>query len=455
MKNAHCFGEYPERLSTPSTQSSPPERSGHIGGKDPISQKKLEKGDARFDIEKEILGFVINGAARTVRLSEAKAEAIADEIGKVLRKSHVPLKRFRSLLGKLQHAARILPSAKGLFSPLNKATKGDPKEVGLGKHSESRAALLDLKHLILSLASRPTHVSELVEHEPELAGTCDASAVGAGGVWLGYGIQQTVWHVEWPPDVVELYRVGKLTNSDLEMAAIVLQYLVAEQMRPLEKCHTAIWSDNTPAASWSTKMADKASTPIAGQLLRALAMRQRTSRLALPSVAHYVGLQNILADTASHSFQSFHHGHARGCPSESDASFLTSFDQTFSLSALSQMNSWQLVQLKSEQSFLVISTLRGQKLPMPQWMEPQERPTGATGALGARALASTPSSELSPSRNKPTFSWLSLPESVLELLVKADRSDVKPSPQPCAMLPKPLFWPTTTIPAAPPAPSLG
>jgi hypothetical protein len=432
----------------------PPERSGHIGGKDPVSQKKLEKGDARFDIEKEILGFLINGAERTVRLSDAKAKAITDEIGRVLRKSHVPLKRFRSLLGRLQHAARILPSAKGMFSPLNKATKGDPKEVGLGKHSESRAALIDLKHLIQSLASRPTHVSELVEYEPELAGTCDASAMGAGGVWLGYETQPTVWRQEWPPDVVELYRAGKLTNSDLEMAGIVLQYLVAEQMRPLERCHTAIWSDNSPAASWSTKMADKASTPIAGQLLRGLAMRQRTSRSALPTVAHYPGLQNILADTASRSFQSFHHGSARGCPSESDASFLTSFDQTFSLSALSQMNSWRLVQLKSETSLLVISTLRGNKLPMQRWMAQPERHTGEIGARGASASASTNFSRLSPSRNKPTFSWLSLPESVLELLVKADRSDVKPSPQPCAMSPKPLFWPTTTTPAAQPAPSL-
>jgi hypothetical protein len=35
----------------------PPEVSGHTGGKDPISRKKLEKGDARFDVEKEILGF--------------------------------------------------------------------------------------------------------------------------------------------------------------------------------------------------------------------------------------------------------------------------------------------------------------------------------------------------------------------------------------------------------------
>ena len=40
------------------------EISGHIIGKDLSSQKKLEKGNVRLDIkkEKEILGFLINGA---------------------------------------------------------------------------------------------------------------------------------------------------------------------------------------------------------------------------------------------------------------------------------------------------------------------------------------------------------------------------------------------------------
>jgi hypothetical protein len=107
----------------------PQKRSGHVGGKDPVSQKKLEKGDATFEIEKEILGFLINGAKCTVRPSSTKAQAIADKISKVLRKPHVPLKRFRSLLGKLQHASRIFPAAKGLFSPLNKATaKVNPRK---------------------------------------------------------------------------------------------------------------------------------------------------------------------------------------------------------------------------------------------------------------------------------------------------------------------------------------
>ena len=156
-------------------------------------------------------------------------------------------------------------------------------------------------------------------------------------MWVGYNIQPTVWRVQWPADVVQGYRDGKLTNSDLEMAAVLLQYLVAERLRPMARCHTHIWSDNSPATSWSTKMADKATSPMAGQLLRALAMRQRTTRSALPTVAHYAGSLNLLADTSSRSFDKFHHGNARGTPSQLDTNFLTSFNSVFPLSDFPQM----------------------------------------------------------------------------------------------------------------------
>ena len=52
----------------------PPEVSGHIGGKDPISKKKLGKGDARLDIEKEILEFLINGADRNGKALRAQSQ---------------------------------------------------------------------------------------------------------------------------------------------------------------------------------------------------------------------------------------------------------------------------------------------------------------------------------------------------------------------------------------------
>jgi hypothetical protein len=235
-------------------------------------------------------------------------------------------------------------------------------------------------------ASSVPSLTELVEHEAEMAGTCDASMDGAGGIWIGYNLQPTVWRLKWPEEVVELYRAGKLTNSDLEMAGVLLQYLVAERLRPMEQYHTAVWSDNTLAANWSTKMADKATTPIEGQLLRVLAMRQRMTCAALPLVTHYAGSRNLLADTASRPFvRLFHHSSSRGLPSRSDERFLTSFNNVFSLSSFTKMQSWQLVQPKSEMSSNVISTLLGAKLPMQRWTGSHAPSIGETGATGAPA----------------------------------------------------------------------
>jgi hypothetical protein len=154
-------------------------------------------------------------------------------------------------------------------------------------NSKVLAALLDLKHLVPSLATRPIHISELVEYEPEMAGTCDASSAGAGGgVWIGFEVQPTMWRLEWPDNTREAYRQGQLINSDLEMVAAVLQYLVDEQLRLQylvdEQLRPLAWSENTSPMSWSTKMMDKATTPIAGQPLWALTMWQCMTRVASP-----------------------------------------------------------------------------------------------------------------------------------------------------------------------------
>jgi hypothetical protein len=53
--------------------------------------------------------------------------------------------------------------------------------IGLGKHSEVRAALEDLVFLLRLLGSRPTHIRELVPDMPHYVGYHDAAAEGAGG----------------------------------------------------------------------------------------------------------------------------------------------------------------------------------------------------------------------------------------------------------------------------------
>jgi hypothetical protein len=88
-----------------------------------------------------------------------------------------------------------------------------------------------------------------VQLTPQAAGTCDAAAEGVGGVWLGAHFQPTLWRIKWPADVVERYRQGILTNSDLEMAAIIAQMLILEQLMPVRRQHCKLFSDNTPAGS--------------------------------------------------------------------------------------------------------------------------------------------------------------------------------------------------------------
>ena len=72
----------------------PPECTGHLGGKYPISQRKLQK---------KILRFMINGSERTAWLFRANAQSTASrDITKLLCKSHTSLDSFRSILGLLQ-----------------------------------------------------------------------------------------------------------------------------------------------------------------------------------------------------------------------------------------------------------------------------------------------------------------------------------------------------------------
>jgi hypothetical protein len=428
----------------------PPSMTGHSGGKDPISEKKLEKGDARFLIHKEILGFLMNGRARTVQLPQKKADHIINEIRRILRKKSVPLKQYMSVIGKIRHAAQIVPVAKGLMSPLNAALQGQPKHVGLGKKSLVRAALLDLITIISSLAERPTHVSELVVYPPVAEGCVDASSLGAGGVWFGENFEPTVWRVEFPKDIVALYKVGTLTNSDLEMAGVLIQNLILEQLQAMERTHSVTHSDNTPATSWATKLAARAASPVAGFLIRALAMRQRTTKSAMPVVLYWPGVVNILADTASRSYTTFHYGPCRGEDSSTDQAFLTLFASTF---PLPQNKSWHLVQLEPVMLSHVISTLRGKRLQMRQWTA---SPAFGIGRIGSSTAAPTDSMTTSCSNNlqppASTYSWLSLPESVQALLEDKTKSRAKSSPLPYDTSPTPSFWPDIQIPDAHPVP---
>jgi hypothetical protein len=437
----------------------PPQITGHEGGKDPISEKKLAKGDARFLDNKIILGFLFNGTYRTVQLPPDKANGIITEIQRQLKKNRIPLKRFLTIVGRIMNAARILPSAKALTTPLYRAMKGSPKMVGLGKDSEARLTMADLRTLIQSLAARPTHVHELVRRTHSAAGTADASSEGAGGIWFGDVFPPTVWRVNWPPEVKSRYKAGVLTNSDLEMAAIVLMMLVLEGLTERTRQHTLIFSDNTPAVSWTGRLvSSKAESRVAARLLRILAIRGRVTQAAMPTPDHWPGEKNEPADTASRSVETFNAGPYKGWPTKADASFLTLFARTYVLPP--QTGLWQLAALCPEPLSLMISTLLGARLLMPQWMFPPVHGPGGSGPSIVKIMVS-PTHSCPPKRTpKDSMSWwLSLPGAVQAYGGVGTRSRPTPSRLLSDISARPLNWadipiPATAAPAAAPTSTL-
>jgi hypothetical protein len=432
-----------------------PVATGTPEAKDPISEKKLAKGDARWATRKEILGYWLDGVARTIQLPPNRAELLLKEVKAILKKKRVPLKRFRSIAGRLQHAARILPAAKAFFTPLNNALKGAPNFIGLPRHGEIRNALLDFAAVIRDLASRPTHVHELVQQTLDYTGYCDASAFGAGGVWFGakQHLDPIVWRVQWPKDVTSAVisttnPLGTLTNSDLEMAGVLLQEAVLEAaIGPNRMRHTltAIGCDNSPAVAWTKRMATRSASPIAFRLLKGLAMRQRLTRSAPPAVFHVAGVDNILADVASRPMQGvathfhlFENNPSAMCPNE----FLTLFNSKY---LLPQEQPWTSVQPHSDLWSSVISTLRGQKLPLRQWTTQLDQRPGGTGPDIRTNVKSIPGCVTIPSPpSKPTS--LPLPQGfALASLGTQSRLDIKLWKRRCVMWRKPCFWPDTTI----------
>ena len=202
-----------------------------------------------------------------MHLTQRKAVGIAYAIIRLLRKTRDAMPKFQSVVGKMRHVATILPSARSLFTPINRALRGTPSTISLSASGEVRAALLDLRQMVTTLAARPTHVKEILPApNPDYIGYCDASAFGAGGVWFSgqCPLPETVWQLHWLPDITaaivsESNPTGTLNNSELE--AVVVQLNVLETLvSSMHHKSTHIHSDNTPSVAWLTEMTTKTAT---------------------------------------------------------------------------------------------------------------------------------------------------------------------------------------------------
>jgi hypothetical protein len=343
----------------------PPSIMQHQGGKEPISESKLLKGDGNFESKKDMIGFRFDGIKQTVHLPPEKALAYVKETHRILRQKRVPIKTLQGVVGKLRHASIILPTARSFFTPINAAMNGSPKHITLGTNLEVRAALEDLCTLLRILATRLTHVRELVPDMPQYVGYHNAAADRAGGVWFSSvnNMSPVVWRAAFPQVIASEVvsddnPEGHLTDSDLELEAEVMAVGIALAVAPTVK-HVplgTLW-DNTPTVSWIEKMASKAKGPTAGRLLRGLAVMLHCNKAGRLTTVHMPRVDNVMADVASCPAKA--QKMFRAATPLSDTDFCFSFNTAF---PLPNNQAWILKEVPPWLKLCIFETLRGKQL---------------------------------------------------------------------------------------------
>ena len=145
-----------------------------------------------------------------------------------------------------------------------------------------------------------------------------------------------------------------LSINDLEMAGVLLEWIVLEALMPsLQFVQAGIECDNSSSVHWARKYSAKSLR--AGHLLRALALRQQICKSAPLLVINIAGKLNDMADVASR--------HATDPTMQNRAKTLTLYFNKF----FPQETSWTEYILNPKLTSLVMSSLRGTRSTLESW----------------------------------------------------------------------------------------
>jgi hypothetical protein len=273
---------------------------------EPISVKKLRKGDATWSTCKKLLGWIIDSVAMTLPMPPRRLARLSELLAEIPRsQKRLSIKKWHRLLGELRSMSIALPKARGLFSQLHVAGRTEEQgrvRLHLGFHD----TLDDFRWLQRDLAHRPTRLYELVPMTPTLVGSHDASGLRAGGAWLpgptavsrSTPLSQAtdthldsttaasdvpaVWRLPFPQSirsklVTHTNRGGVITNSDLELAGSLLHDEAAVQFFDVRERTIKAGTDNLATLFWSRKGSVTANSATSC-LLRIQAIHQRFHR---------------------------------------------------------------------------------------------------------------------------------------------------------------------------------
>ena len=160
---------------------------------------------------------------------------------------------MQKIAGTLLHAAYGIPGGRGLFNPLWGSMKAQTPWIKLTP--ELKAVFWDFQWLFRNIANQPINITQLIPTSPKIHGYSNACKHGAGGAWIlpgPDGPHFIVWYVNFPPFIIALLEAGLLSISDLEMARVLLEWLILEAHFPsLHHVQAGIRCDNSSTVQWS------------------------------------------------------------------------------------------------------------------------------------------------------------------------------------------------------------
>eukprot|EP00956_Cyclotella_meneghiniana_P004838 scaffold5989_cov47-Cyclotella_meneghiniana.AAC.9 len=159
---------------------------------DPLSLKKLKKGEGEMSLFKEMLDFDFDGNKKTMQLESKKREFLLAVLHKWIRTASsktagIEFAEFESVISKIRHGFMCIPGGKGLLTPCNRVIAKRPRRVFLHRNRRLTTALKDMRTLIREATANPTKCRELVMGPPDYIGVKDASIHGVGGFIVGQG----------------------------------------------------------------------------------------------------------------------------------------------------------------------------------------------------------------------------------------------------------------------------
>ena len=362
---------------------------------EPVSLKKLDRGDASWSTHQTILGWDIDTRSKTITLPPHRKQRLQEVLQSIPPdQRRIGITKWHKVLGELRSMSIALPGSRGLFSALQKALqmhKG--KRVSLTQ--DVHQALQDFRWILNNLSERPTRIAELVPLLPSALGHHDASGIGAGGVWFpaqsiqarrGHLSPPLLWRYQWPRHIADRLITdknphGTITISDLELAGGLLHLDVLCQHYDARERTILSKTDNLATLYWQRK-GSATSDKVPPHLLRLFGIHQRLHRY-VPRHDYIPGGSNPLADDASRLFHL------------NDHDFLTHFNTMYP-----QPLSYHYATPTPAMTSAVISALLKKPYNVESLRDemPAPTPTGTPGAVSQLSWASTPFSK--PSRTR-------------------------------------------------------